>query len=104
MRRAARLDDNQGAIVEALEAMSWGVWSTAGLGRGFPDLLIVKAGRMLLLEVKDGSKSKSRRALTEDEIAAHLWFQAHGAPVLVIEKVEDLQVLDRQARALYEER
>lgn len=93
MRQRARVDDNHPAIVDALEALGWLVWSTAALGNGFPDLVVAKAGRLLLLEVKDGSKSPSRRKLTADEQEAHGKFKAYGVDIVVVEKVEDLERL-----------
>lgn len=102
MRHRARIDDNQQTIVSALEAMGWLVKSTAQLGNGFPDLVIAKHGRLVLVEVKDGSKSPSRRQLTEDEIGCHLHFKAHGVDVLLIACVDDLAILDRDARSKYE--
>jgi hypothetical protein len=102
MRQRARVDDNQGEIDEALEKMGWLVWPTHQLGKGFPDRLIAKHGRVILLEVKDGKKSPSRRKLTKDEKFCHHAFYSHGVDVLIVEKVEDLMQLDREARSKYE--
>ena len=102
MRRAAKVDDNHGDIVSALEAMGWLVWSTAPLGRGFPDLACFKAGRTVLIEVKDGDKSPSRRKLTSDEQSAHAEFRRAGIHVHIVERIADLQQLDREARAKFE--
>lgn len=95
MRLRAKVDANQADIDAALEAMGWLVWPTHQLGKGFPDRVIAKAGRLLLLEVKDGAKSPSRRALTEDEIGCHLQFKAHGVEILVVTCIEDLMQIDR---------
>ena len=43
MRRAARVDDNQGQIVDALRRVGCSVWSLAGVGKGFPDLAVVES-------------------------------------------------------------
>lgn len=51
-RRAARIDANHREIVAALEACGYLVYSTAALGRGFPDLVIQKHGITELVEVK----------------------------------------------------
>lgn len=67
MRRAARTDANQEAIVAALRAMGCSVLSLAAVGKGCPDLLVGFRGVNTLIEVKDGSKPPSRRALTDDE-------------------------------------
>lgn len=86
MRRAARVDDNQGQIVEALRRVGCSVWSLAGVGKGFPDLAVGFRGRNLFLEVKDGSKPPCKRQLTPDEEAFHASWRGH---VAVVESVED---------------
>jgi hypothetical protein len=67
MRRAAKVDATQAAIVSALRAAGAGVLSLAALGRGVPDLLIWYRGGYLLLECKDGAKPPSHRKLTQDQ-------------------------------------
>lgn len=72
-----RVDANQGAIVAALRGSGASVQSLAALGKGVPDLLVghLKACPHCqhrerfntLMEIKDGSKSLSRQALTPDE-------------------------------------
>lgn len=86
MRRAARVDDNQGQIVDALRRVGCSVWSLAGVGKGFPDLAVGFRGRNLFLEVKDGSKPPCKRRLTPDEEAFHASWRGH---VAVVESVED---------------
>lgn len=102
MRQRARVDDNQGEIDEALEAMGWLVVATHQLGGGFPDRIAIKAGRVVFLEVKDGTKPPSRRRLTADEVTLHAQFHAFGVHVHVVETVADLVTLDREARRRYE--
>lgn len=67
VRRAARVDANQIAIVDALRACGVSVWVTSSLGNGAPDIVAGHHGRNVLLEIKDGGKSASRTRLTEDE-------------------------------------
>lgn len=67
MRRAAKVDGNQQAIVAALEAAGCAVQSLAGVGQGVPDLLVWRPikwtdyergrdfGKYYLIECKDGS-------------------------------------------------
>lgn len=86
MRRAARVDDNQREIVEALRRAGCSVWSLAGVGKGFPDLAVGFRGCNLFLEVKDGSKPPCKRRLTPDEEAFHTSWRGH---VAVVESVED---------------
>ena len=40
MRQAAKVDDNQAAIVEALRSLGASVESLAAVGKGVPDLLV----------------------------------------------------------------
>jgi len=71
VRRAARTDRNHSEIVAAFRKMGCSVLSLARLGGGIPDLLVSVGvfgyGDTFLIEVKDGSKSPSRRKLTEDQ-------------------------------------
>lgn len=67
-RYARKTDDNQRAIVEALRKLGVWVWPTHALGGGFPDLLVwTRAKGFMLLEVKDGAKTESKRRLTPAE-------------------------------------
>lgn len=61
MRRAARVDANQGAIVAALLAAGA---SVEVIGKPV-DLLVGFGGRNLLLECKDGDKTPGNRPLTK---------------------------------------
>ena len=71
MRTRARVDDNQAQIVQALRSIGCSVLSLAPIGNGCPDLLVGIFGRNLLLEVKDGEKSASRKKLTALEREFH---------------------------------
>lgn len=62
MRRAARVDQNHGEIVEAFRKLGCSVLSLAALGRGAPDILVIYAGIGLTCEIK-AKKGK----LTEDQ-------------------------------------
>jgi Holliday junction resolvase len=68
-RFARRVDDNHKDIVDALRKIGAKVKSTAAVGSGFPDLVVGYKGDLYLLEIKDGSKSPSKRVLTKDEEA-----------------------------------
>ena len=69
--RAARVDQNHDQVVTALRAAGATVQSLAGVGKGVPDLLVGYQGQTLLLEVKDGFKPPSKRALNEDQLRWH---------------------------------
>ena len=82
MRRAARVDSNQGEIVEALLSVSGvSVHSLAGIGCGCPDLLVGAAGKTFLVEVKNGEKYPSARTLTPDQ---RKWIQKWTGSAVVI--------------------
>lgn len=86
MRRAAKVDDNQSAIVGALRAVGASVQSLATVGAGTPDLLVGYRRQTYLLEVKDGAKCASDRKLTEPQQEWHrIW---RGLPVAVVEDVD----------------
>jgi hypothetical protein len=92
MRRAAKVDANQAAIVEALRACGASVQSLAAVGKGVPDLLVGLRTRNYLIEVKDGSKPPSARKLTPDQVQ---WHQKWAGQVLTVTSPEDaLRQLD----------
>lgn len=63
MTYARRVDTNHKAIVEALRAAGWRVLDLSRVGQGCPDLLVARAGRSILVEVKT-AKGK----LTADQV------------------------------------
>jgi Holliday junction resolvase len=81
MRRAAKVDANQEQIVSALRAAGATVQSLASIGKGCPDLLVARAGRMWLLEVKEG-KGKVNDLQSK-------WHIQWNAPVHVVYGAED---------------
>lgn len=86
MRRAAKIDANHSAIVQALRAIGASVQPLHTVGSGVPDLLVGYRGVNRLLEVKDGAKPPSARALTPDQ---REWIAAwRGGQVWVVHSVE----------------
>lgn len=81
MRRKARVDDNQQEIVAALRQVGCSVISLAPVGGGCPDILCGFQGRNILMELKDGSKSPSRRKLTADQQGFHATWNGQIAVV-----------------------
>jgi len=71
MRRAARTDANQQAVIDVLRQVGATVHSLASMGQGCPDLLVGFRGRTCLMEVKDGSKPPSETRLTPDQVVWH---------------------------------
>lgn len=86
MRRASAIDGNHNRIADALRKVGCWVWSTAALGNGFPDLLVLFRGTHSLLEVKDGSLPPSARKLTPKEEA---FWASYPGPKHVVENVPD---------------
>ncbi len=71
MRTASKIDANQREIVTALRKAGCKVKSLAMMGEGFPDLLILRAGVLTLMEIKDGSQPPSKRRLTPHQVQFH---------------------------------
>lgn len=92
MRRLGRTghkDSNQDDVVKALRRSGWFVLVTSGQGFGCPDAFAARGGRMLAIEIKDGSKVPSARKLTPDEQAVHREFASRGCPVVILKSVQD---------------
>lgn len=85
MRRAARIDDNQPAIVAALRRAGASVQHLHKVGEGCPDILVGHAGRNLALELKDGRKPPSDRRLTPAEQEWHAAWRGQVATVYSID-------------------
>lgn len=87
MRRGARIDANQPAIVKGLRKIPGvSVRHTHALGGGFPDLAVGYQGRTHLLEIKDPDKPPSKRKLTDDE---QEFFNIWTGSVHVVETLAD---------------
>jgi hypothetical protein len=85
-RRARRTDSNHDEIAKAFRAFGFLVHRTNAAW----DLTVMRFGRpkVWLIEVKDGSKSPSRRVLTGPEKK----LQDDGWPIHVIESVDDVRL------------
>ncbi len=88
MSPARQEDDNQGAIVKALRSIGAMVQPVHTVGKGVPDLLVIYRGEIHLTEVKDGSKPKSARKLTDEQIKWHEEAKRNGYNVPIWESVE----------------
>lgn len=88
MRRAARVDQNQGNIVDALRKTGGSVLSLAAHGRGCPDVLFGYGGRTFLCEIKDGAKPPSARKLTPDQVAFRKDWKGDWT---LLESIKDVQ-------------
>lgn len=82
-------DSNHNQLVQAARQVGAEVLELYKLP-GALDCLIGFRGVLYLVEIKDGAKPLSRRALTPPELDTIRRFQAVGVKVLVVESVESL--------------
>jgi hypothetical protein len=95
MRRAARTDSNQEAIVAALRAAGATVQQLSAVGKGCPDLLVGHGGQNWLLECKDGAKTPGNRPLTGDQKE---WIgNWRGSVTVVLDPAHALRVIGATA-------
>jgi Holliday junction resolvase len=87
MRRAAKTDANQQQVVKDLRKLGFSVAVTSSLGKGFPDLVLGKANKNYLVELKDGNKPPSARKLTPDE---EVFIDGWRGKVIVAISTEDI--------------
>ena len=88
LRRVARVDANQSAIVGALRAAGAWIVDLSGVGKGCPDLLVCGPAQRVwvLLEIKDGDKAPSRRKLTAAQVGFH---RDCPAPLFVVTNIDE---------------
>lgn len=86
MRRAAKVDANQPAIIAALRQIGASVQPLHSVGQGCPDLLVGYRGRNILIEVKDGGRPPSERRLTADQVD---WHAGWRGAVTVVNSTEE---------------
>ena len=92
MRRAARRDANERRVIDALRAC--GAYVKQINDEGAFDLLVFYRGHTLLLEVKDGDKPPSARALTPGEAKFHAEWPGQNLYIVNSEH-EALDILKR---------
>jgi hypothetical protein len=86
VRGVAKVDENQGVIVDCLRKCGCRVEILSAVGGGVPDLLVgTPRGQLLLVEVKDGSKAASRRVLTPDQERWHAEWRRY--PLFIVTTV-----------------
>lgn len=97
-RVRGRTDTNHARIRDGLRALGCEVADTSAMGGGYPDLTVVKRGRIVLLEVKRPDGPPSARGLTPDQQRFHAAWKAQGAPVFVVHDLDEAvdAVFERQ--------
>ena len=66
MRRAAKVDDNQGDIVALFRRLGWSVLLIHQI-KNACDIIVAIDGITVAVEIKDGKKQPSQRKLTQGE-------------------------------------
>jgi hypothetical protein len=85
-RRAARIDGNQGDIVDALLAAGASVQSLAAVGAGCVDILAGYRGVNYLIEVKDPTQAACDRRLTPMQKKWHAEWQGRAHLVETVDQ------------------
>jgi hypothetical protein len=93
MRRAARIDANQPAIVADLRKAGCTVQILSAVGHGCPDILVGYHLRNYLFEIKDPAQPPSKQKLTPDE---QLFKETWRGQTNVITTAQDALYLMRQ--------
>lgn len=83
--RAARIDANQNSIVAALRKIGASVTLLHAVGKGCPDLVVGFRNRSVMVEVKDGTKPASKRALTAEQVEWHANWRGEAHIVYSVE-------------------
>lgn len=92
MRTAARTDSNHAEISNCFKAFGFSVKDVSRL-KGFCDIVVAKNGRTYLVEIKDGSKPRSKQKLTEKEQDFH---DSWNDEVYIITSIEDVQNFNKR--------
>lgn len=87
MRRAAKTDRNHQEIVAAFRKLGCSVLPLHTVGAGCPDICVGLNFKSALVEIKDGTKPPSARALTKDEQKFH---DEWKGSLFVVESVSDV--------------
>lgn len=91
MRRAAKVDSTQSAIVDALRAVGAEVLILSGVGNGCPDIAAGWRGVNFFLEIKDGALPPSHRRLTPEQERWHARWR--GQVAIVVDVPSALRVI-----------
>lgn len=77
-----RVDGNQAEIVEALRRCGATVQDLHEVGQGCPDILVGRAGKTYLLEIKNGQRGK----LNSREVRWHRMWRGQVAVVRTVDE------------------
>jgi Holliday junction resolvase len=94
--RARKVDANHKEVADALRAIGCSVADLSGAGNGIPDLLVApNPQHNILIEVKDGRKSPSRRKKTPAQVRFH---EEWRGPIYVVNSVDEAIAVVNEAR------
>lgn len=89
--RYGKPDANKAEIVEFFEKVG-GYWQDCYPDQGHDGYLFYKH-HIFAVEIKDGAKSPSRQALTDDEKKFKCEIEQRGVPLWIIRSIEDARAL-----------
>ena len=92
MTYARRVDRNHGTVAHVLKQAGWAVVDTSRCA-GLWDLVCVRRGICMFVEVKDGSKPASARKLTPAQQELHALFAGAGYPIRVVTSIDEALTL-----------
>lgn len=99
-----RKDDNHDALLDVATRLGWFAQNTSQTELGY-DAILVKGGRVVFAEIKDGQKPMSQQKLTPHEQTVHRRLKAHGITVEILTSEADVIALERpHRRGSYDER
>lgn len=87
MRTKAKTDSNHADVIKAFRRLGYSVLSLHQIGKGCGDLLVAKAGKTAMIEVKDGSLPPSKRKLNIDQVLFH---ETWRGQIAVVESLDDV--------------
>ena len=87
MNYAKKIDKNQTEIVKEFRRLGFSVYITSHVGRGFPDLMVGKNRKTILVEVKSSENAK----WTEPQL--EFMSKWEGGTVMRVNNIEDVQKL-----------
>ena len=90
----SRVDKNQKSIVRTFRSLGWYVLHTNSLKKAC-DLIVVRKGRVVAVEIKDGSKPPSKRKLSSGEEEFRTLWEAGGGEWALIESLDDVLRLNK---------
>jgi hypothetical protein len=90
---AKRTDANHAEFRQLLNRCGVIYGDLSGVGRGWPDLLVLVRGVWQLIEIKDGKKPPSARELTGKQKELHLRVAHAGGKIWTFSTIAELENL-----------